>query len=941
MASQPICFVCKSSEAQLGCRCNGEIVLLGECCALDHYKDTRRHHQSLSLYFALELLTDRNREMQYLDHSISCNDIQMQLLGYKASLSKFRQEVKDFKQEAKEAIEKVSDDILCKLDSVEEDIQLQIGKINTHLNTLDDTGYQIIKKFKGSGLEGLLKFCPSVFVIYQKEMLEAIKQVIHIGKAPGQGWNKGLKHLTKQLESKINTISNLEKDLTKLKREVSELKLSLKSVKSEAEERKKLNENLEAQLASYKEQYERLAEEACVYESNIASLTAENTSLKAQLDNNHFSLMQSDAMIAKLEVEIQHYQNILGSDLKSGEKMETQASSVIYPYEDSHFSIRDFSHTPDITLERGLDAELDALLTSDKDVEIRNLKRMLAAKNEETARMNKVLDKLRSDSERFRRVSKEYYNLENMSLLSPALRQTHYSKYSNNRYIYKPGGIYLYQFDTYSKKTAVFNLASDVERSFNTTSTCLLKNGDVFIAGFFNPVSSDVYLFNVETLKCMKLPSMSIGRYGISLYYHKDSVYAFGGKDNSSMLSTAEKYSLNKKAWSFLPNMQHARCSAFSVGTESKIYVIAGGVASIEVFDILKEEFVLAKIQLSSLLSVGWVYDEKIYILEDDSYKILGLDLSLIDEKQTSWKQPNISINNTVLHNNSFIFFNYKSMNIEKFRISSEEDTFKPITQASNSFSFIPDYIYLPKPNTRILSQFDLHTKNLNKIDLSSQIDRNFNSTSTCLLSNGSLIITGFSSPISGDAYLFKPGDNSVIKLPSMMQPRCLVALICVGEYVYAFGGETESGMTRAAERLNIAKSAWEALPDMNQDRSSSVCINVDDRIYLIAGGVTSIEEFSLISLNFTLTSKVVESLDVIGFMKGEEIYILEEKGIKVFDKNLNVVKKVEDAWDLSGYCINNCVVRQDCAVFYNVGISNIEKFCFENMRRKIVIITK
>jgi hypothetical protein len=941
MASKPICFVCKSSEAQLGCRCNGEIVLLGECCALDHYKDTRRHHQSLSLYFALELLTDRNRELQYLDHSISCNDIQMQLIGYKASMSKFREEVKDFQGEAKVAIDKVSDDILCKLNSIDEDIQQQISKINTHLNTLDDAGYQVIKKFKGSGLEGLLKFCPSVFVIYQKEMLEAIKQVIHVGRAPGQGWNKGLKHLTKQLNNKISTISNLEKDLTKLKREVSELKLSLKNVKSEVEERKKLSENLEAQLASSKEQCERLAEEAQAYELKISSLTAENSSFKAQLDNNHFSLMQSDAMVAKLEVEIQHYQHVLGSDIKSGERAETQASSVIYPYEESIHSFRDFSHTPDITTDRGLDAELDALMTSDKDAEIRNLKMLLAVKNEESARMNKVLDKLRSESERFRQVSKEYYNLENMTLLSPALRQTHYSKYSNNRYIYKPGGIYLYQFDTYSKKTAVFNLASDVERSFNTTSTCLLKNGDVFIAGFFNPVSSDAYLFNVELLKCMKLPSMSIGRYGISLYYHKDNVYAFGGKDNSSMLSTAEKYNLNQKAWSFLPNMQHARCSAFSVGTETKIYIIAGGVRSIEVFDILKEEFVLAKLQLSSLLAVSWVHDEKVYILEDDSYKILGLDLSLIDERQNDWKQPNISINNTVLHNNNFIFFNYKSMNIEKFRISSEEDPLKPITQASNSFSFIPDHVYFPKPNTRILSRFDLHTKNLNKIDLSSQIDRNFNSTSTCLLSNGSLLITGFSSPITGDTYLFKPEDNSVIKLPSMMQPRCLVALICIGEYVYAFGGETESGMTRAAERLNIAKSAWEPLPDMNQDRSSSVCINVDDRIYLIAGGVTSIEEFSLISLNFTLTTKLVESMDVIGFMRGEEIYILEEKGIKVFDKNLNVVKKVQDAWNLSGYCINNCVVRQDCAVFYNVGISNIEKFFFDNLRRKIVIITK
>ncbi len=73
------------------------------------------------------------------------------------------------------------------------------------------------------------------------------------------------------------------------------------------------------------------------------------------------------------------------------------------------------------------------------------------------------------------------------------------------------------------------DLSRLINRSFNCTSVCVMKSGEVIIAGFDNSVNAECYLFCPYSKSCIRLPDLNTPRYYITLLYYDRNAYAFGG----------------------------------------------------------------------------------------------------------------------------------------------------------------------------------------------------------------------------------------------------------------------------------------------------------------------------------------------------------------------------------------------------------------------------
>jgi hypothetical protein len=95
----------------------------------------------------------------------------------------------------------------------------------------------------------------------------------------------------------------------------------------------------------------------------------------------------------------------------------------------------------------------------------------------------------------------------------------------------------LIQYDIQSEKAKIIDIPT-LKRNFFNTSSCELPNGDVFLAGFTDPVSNEAFIYKIATQDIITLPPLSYPRYFIALFYYRGYVYGFGGVDSNK----AERY---------------------------------------------------------------------------------------------------------------------------------------------------------------------------------------------------------------------------------------------------------------------------------------------------------------------------------------------------------------------------------------------------------------
>jgi hypothetical protein len=241
--------------------------------------------------------------------------------------------------------------------------------------------------------------------------------------------------------------------------------------------------------------------------------------------------------------------------------------------------------------------------------------------------------------------------------------------------------------------------------------------------------------------------------------------------------------------------------------------------------------------------------------------------------------------------------------------------------------------IHIAKRGTRSLVSYDVSTQESTTY-LLTNITHNFKYTSTCALSNGDVMIAGGCHPTNGDAYLFRYQNKQCYKLASLNHPRGFISLIYHNKKVYAFGGSNVAA-TKKAEEYNIATNEWRELPDMLQAREGASCVSLRDNIYIIGGGITSIEEFSIDKRAYRMMGLSVSRYGNVGAVVNDKVYIIGHSDLIIANSSLALVNTMEKRWEKLVILLSNVCIEDGSIWYYNHWTSRVESLSLITYERK------
>lgn len=141
----------------------------------------------------------------------------------------------------------------------------------------------------------------------------------------------------------------------------------------------------------------------------------------------------------------------------------------------------------------------------------------------------------------------------------------------------KKGDLKLPYIDSYDPKTGQWAGLSGLPGYIRSEmATCALKNNIYISGGHID--SRHVWMLNVNVNSWVKVASLNTGRWRHGMVALKGQIYAIGGFDGQSRLTTMERYSSFTNAWTTATPMLEAVSSAGVVTCMNKLYVIGGAV---------------------------------------------------------------------------------------------------------------------------------------------------------------------------------------------------------------------------------------------------------------------------------------------------------------------------------------------------------------------------
>lgn len=141
----------------------------------------------------------------------------------------------------------------------------------------------------------------------------------------------------------------------------------------------------------------------------------------------------------------------------------------------------------------------------------------------------------------------------------------------------KKGDLKLPYIDSYDPKTGQWAGLSGLPGYIRSEmATCALKNNIYISGGHID--SRHVWMLNVNVNSWVKVASLNTGRWRHGMVALKGQIYAVGGFDGQSRLTTMERYSSFTNAWTTATPMLEAVSSAGVVTCMNKLYVIGGAV---------------------------------------------------------------------------------------------------------------------------------------------------------------------------------------------------------------------------------------------------------------------------------------------------------------------------------------------------------------------------
>jgi hypothetical protein len=238
------------------------------------------------------------------------------------------------------------------------------------------------------------------------------------------------------------------------------------------------------------------------------------------------------------------------------------------------------------------------------------------------------------------------------------------------------------------------------------------------------------------------------------------------------------------------------------------------------------------------------------------------------------------------------------------------------------------DIIYYTGGYASQLMTYDICKNQHGAIELNGY---NFNCSSTCMLPNGDVMIVGTTSN-KGDTYRFNTKSRKFTRLGTLKYPREHAGFICDGKYLYAFGGYDNAKVKRA-ERMHLEGNQWANLPDMNEARQCHGIVSVENRIYLIGGGTSSVEFYNILTNTFeTVPDIQVPTGGIKSVMIDEKIYIINQSELIILSKEFNILETKPLTSSRAIESCNNQVIRNKKAYFYCARAGYISVFDAVNM---------
>jgi hypothetical protein len=189
----------------------------------------------------------------------------------------------------------------------------------------------------------------------------------------------------------------------------------------------------------------------------------------------------------------------------------------------------------------------------------------------------------------------------------------------------------------------------------------------VLVIGGCNPTSKECCLVSLETGNKQKLPDMNVPRGSVSICYHDNYIYAFGGRDRHP-LSVAEKFDMQNNSWVLLRNMIHERESATTLVVNDKIIIIGGGHLSIEEYDISTRQFRLLNLFISSPYVIAVREDEYIYTIEERRCVKYNTDMQVIEDLTNIWNKS-LQPHGNIVFSNEIQFYNIASSTVDSIDV--------------------------------------------------------------------------------------------------------------------------------------------------------------------------------------------------------------------------------------------------------------------------------
>lgn len=509
-------------------------------------------------------------------------------------------------------------------------------------------------------------------------------------------------------------------------------------------------------------------------------------------------------------------------------------------------------------------------------------------------------------------------------------------------YIPKQDSKYLIKFNFISSTFQLLSFES-MNRNFNHTSTCKMPDGSIISAGYYDPVSSEVYLLNPHSQESIPLPGLSSPRYLLKLFYHSGYVYAFGGKNTENQIvSTAERLNLSNNNWEPLPDMKYSNRGISCISIKDKIYLFCGFNRYLDVFNPLTLQFEEDNIDNSEPIEcdgVAGICGDKIYLQTSSLIQVYDLKLNKLAEYYNSSQYARFSLTNVIQHQDSIFYHNFYKEAIMQICTSNLDFSLRYSHNTSKNAD--NRFIYTPNNGTYELLQFDIHNNTLKAFNLESHLHSTLLGTGICMLPDGQLFIAGFSNPVSGACYIYNPIINKCRRLSDMPTPRSFLTLVYCKNFIFAIGGEEKYNKTsKALEKFDLAKEKWKVMSGMIKPRVASSCVVVENKIYIMGGSEGDVEIYD-IKFSLHRSRKVKVHPFSVCFRINERIFVIEDRYYKVYGLDLKKFDhmKIKNFECERSIVLGNLVIYEDSVYFYNELIRMYEKLNFRSGERTALVI--